>query len=90
MIQPPPPNHEQPDQQPNHSHCTVVPTEPRALEAAADHSTETYLPQIPLEQFQSRIRAQVHFAELQRKIPVDTGMQISVSSPHCRWPFVRG
>jgi len=55
-----------------------------------DQITEADAPQIPIEQLQPRVRGELRLGELESQIPIDTSMQIGVSSSHCRWPFVRG
>jgi hypothetical protein len=41
-----------------------------------------------MQQFQARVGRELHISEVERKIAVDTGLQIGFSSSHCWWPFV--
>ncbi len=85
MLEAPSAHRQQPHEQPNHGGHTEVPAQPAALEAASDHGAEIDPAQLPLQQFQT---SQLHFAEIQSKIPINVRLQIGISSSHCQWPFV--
>ena len=46
--------------------------------------------QVALQEFQPGVRREANVIELQRQIPIDTGMQIGFSSSHGQWPFMCG
>ena len=41
-------------------------------------------------EFQPGVRREANVIELQRQIPIDTGMQIGFSSSHGQWPLMCG
>src|SRR5690606_22610871 len=88
VLQPATADYQQPDQHADHSDGPEVSTEACLTECCPDQVVETDLPQIPIKQLQSRVRSELHVAELESKITVDTSMQFGFSSSHSQWPFV--
>jgi hypothetical protein len=90
VPQPSPSDDQQPDQQAHGRDRPEIAAERRAGEGLANQRVEPDAPQVLIDQFQPRIRRELHVPEIERQIPIDSGCQIGFSSSHCRWPFVRG
>src|SRR5690606_29730151 len=71
-----------------HSDGPEVSTEACLTECCPDQVVETDLPQIPIKQLQSSIRSELHVAQLESKITVNTSMPFGFSSSHSQWSFV--
>jgi hypothetical protein len=81
-------HHQQPDQHPHHRNDAEVTAEMRLSKGAPGPIVEPCLAQVSIEQLQSGVRSELHFAKLETKIPIDTSMQFGCSSSHSLWPFV--
>src|SRR5690606_28472355 len=88
MLQSATADYQQPNQHADHGDGPEVSAEACPTERRPDQVVETDLPQIPIEQLQSRIRSELHVGEFKSKIPVDMSTQFGFSSSHSQWPFV--
>ena len=87
MPQAPAANDHQPDEHPHHHHHPEVAPARQVGKRLAHQLIEATGAQVALQEFQPGVRREANVIELQRQIPIDTGMQIGFSSSHGQWPF---
>ena len=90
MPQAPAANDHQPDEHPHHHHHPEVAPARQVGKRLAHQLIEATGAQVALQEFQPGVRREANVIELQRQIPIDTGMQIGFSSSHGQWPFMCG
>src|SRR5690606_2960384 len=88
VLQPATADYQQPNEHADHGDGPKVSTEACLTKCRPSQVVETDLPQVSIKQLQSRVRSELHVAELECKIAVDTSMQFGFSVSHSQWPFV--
>ena len=79
MPQAPAANDHQPDEHPHHHHHPEVAPPRQVGKRLAHQLIEATGAQVALQEFQPGVRREANVIELQRQIPIDTGMQIGFS-----------
>src|SRR5690606_32059112 len=87
VLEPTTTDQQEADQHLHHRDHAEVSAQACFAERRADEIAEADPTQVPIEQLPSRVRGELRVGELDGKIPIDTGMQTGVSSPHDQWPL---
>ena len=90
VAQPAAPDDQLSDHDAHHRHDAEVAPRRTTGKRVSHQTVEVDAAQVAREQFQPGVRRERHVIEFERKIPIDTGRQISFSSSHVPWPFVCG